>query len=80
MTGLLDSIFNNLEEKNLDRNQIIDYIRYLDEIIAGGLPYEKEIAYQRIKLKLSKRLHELNKEQINFYRKNKEEKGKKEES
>lgn len=71
MTGLLDYIFYNIEERNLDRSQIEEYIRYLDEIIEGGLPTDKELVYQAIKLKLIKRLTELSQEQIKYYQKNK---------
>lgn len=67
MSGLLDYIFNNLDEKNLDRSQIIAYIRYLDELILDGLPLNQERAYQAIKLKLTKRLAELDHDQIKFY-------------
>jgi hypothetical protein len=72
MTGLLDHIFHNLEGRNLDRSQIADYIRYLDELILGGLPLDKELAYQAIKLWLVKRLNALNRDQIKFYPGNKE--------
>jgi len=78
MTGLLDYIFRDIEEKNLDREQIIAYIRYLDEIILDGLPIAKELEYQAIKLKLLKRMNELHQEQIQFYPSNKEDKGRKE--
>lgn len=74
MTGLLDYIFHNIEERNLDRSQIEDYIRYLDELIEGGLPMDKEVTYQAIKLKLIKRLNELNRDQMKFYPGNKEDK------
>ena len=63
---LLDHIFYNLEERDLDRSQIEDYIRYLDEIILQGLPSKKELAYQKIKLQLLKRLNRLNQEPILF--------------
>ena len=78
MMGLLDYIFRDIEEKNLDREQIIAYIRYLDEIILDGLPIAKELEYQAIKLKLLKRMNELHQEQIQFYLSNKEDKGRKE--
>jgi hypothetical protein len=74
MTGLLDHIFHNLEERNLGRSQIVDYIGYLDELILGGLLLDKELEYQAIKLRLVKRLNELNRDQIKFYPGNKEDK------
>lgn len=74
MRGLLDYVFYNLEERDLDRSQIAAYIRYLDEILLQGLSPEKELAYQTIKLQLLKRLNELNQEQIQFYRKEEEDK------
>jgi hypothetical protein len=77
MTGLLDYIFRNLEEKELDKEQIIAYIRYLDEINLNGLPIEKELEYQTIKLKLLKRMNTLHQEQIRFYLPNQEGQGKK---
>lgn len=70
MTGLLDYIFHNVEERDLNRSQIEEYIRYLEELIEGGLPLDKELAYQDIKLKLIKRLSALNQEQIKYYQKN----------
>ena len=70
MTGLLDYIFYNIDERNLERSRIVDYIRYLDELIEGGLPMYKELDYQAIKLTLIKRLSELNQEQIKYYLKN----------
>jgi len=69
MTGLLDYIFSNIEEKDLDRAQIVAYVRFLDEIILQGLPLEKELHYQAIKLKLISRMNALNQEQMKFYRK-----------
>ena len=74
MAGLLDYIFSNLEEKNLDRSQVTAYIRYLDEIILQGLPLEKELAFQKIKLQLLKRFNQLNQKQIQFDRSSKKEK------
>ena len=74
MVGLLDYIFSNLEEKNLNRSQVEAYIRYLDEIILHGLSLEKELAFQKIKLQLLQRIHQLNQEQIHFYRSGKKEK------
>jgi hypothetical protein len=74
MTGPLDHIFYNLDEKSLDRSQIEAYVRYLDAIILGGLTLTKELAYQAIKLKLLKRLNALNQDQIKFYPYNKEDK------
>ncbi len=68
MAGLLDYIFSNLEERNLNRSQVEAYIRYLDEIILHGLPLEKELAFQKIKLQLLQRIHQLNREQIRFCR------------
>lgn len=62
MEGLLDDIFSNLEEKNLNRIQVEAYIRYLDEIILHGLSLDKELAFQKIKLQLLKRMHQLNQE------------------
>ncbi|QMU29756.1 hypothetical protein [Adhaeribacter radiodurans] len=67
MARLLDYIFSNLEEKNLNRSQVEAYIRYLDEIILQGLPLEKDLAFQKIKLQLLNRLHQLNQQQIQFY-------------
>ena len=68
MAGLLDYIFYNLEERELDRGQIEGYIRYLDEIILQGLSLEKEQTYQTFKLQLLKRLNKLNQKQIQFLR------------
>ena len=74
MTGLLDHIFSRIEDKDLDRAQIIAYVQYLDEIIFDGLPLEKEQEYQAIKFKLTSRINALNQEQIKFYNKEKEDK------
>jgi hypothetical protein len=71
MPALLDYIFHNLEERNLEKSKIKAYLRYLDELIRHGLPLNKEVTCQRIRLKLIRRLNELNQEQINFYRKDK---------
>ena len=79
MTRFLDFIFSNLEEKELDRSQIVAYIRYLDELTADGLPIEKELFYQGVKLQLTKRLNDLNQQQIQYYQQNKADKGRKEE-
>jgi hypothetical protein len=79
MTRLLDFIFSNLEEKELDRSQMVAYIRYLDELIADGLPIEKELFYQGVKLQLTKRLNDLNQQQVQYYQQNKADKGRKEE-
>ena len=79
MTRILDFIFSNLEEKELDRSQMVAYIRYLDELTAAGLQLEKELLYQGVKLQLTKRLNDLNQQQIQYYQQNKEDKGRKEE-
>ena len=79
MTRILDFIFSNLEEKELDRSQIVAYIRYLDELTADGLPIEKELFYQGVKLQLTKRLNDLNQQQIQYYQQYKANKGRKEE-
>ena len=63
---LLDHIFYNLQKRDLDRSQIEDYVRYLDEIILQGLPLKKELAYQTIKLQLLKKLNKLNQEPVLF--------------
>jgi hypothetical protein len=60
----LGDTFYNIDEIKLDRSQIGGFIRYLDELIEGGLPIEKELGYQAIKLKLTKRLNEMNLAQI----------------
>ena len=70
MTGNLEHIYSNLQEKELDRTQIIAYVRYLDELIRNGLTMEKELAYQGIKLRLFRRMNALNEQQIKFYPKN----------
>ena len=70
MRGLLDYIFNNIEERNLDQTRITAYIRYLYEIILNGLPIEKELEYHAIKLRLLKRISDLNQQQVKFYLKN----------
>jgi hypothetical protein len=44
-----------------------EIIRYLDELILGGLPLDKELNYQVIKLRLVKRLTEIAHDQIKFY-------------
>jgi hypothetical protein len=64
----------NLEERNLERSRIVDYIRYLNEPIPGGLPLDEELACQAIKRKLLKRLNALNRYQIKFNLDNKEDK------
>jgi GTP-dependent phosphoenolpyruvate carboxykinase len=79
MTRILDFIFSNLEEKALDRSQMVAYIRYLEELIADGLPIEKELFYQGVKLQLTKRLNDLNQQQVQYYQQNKADKGRKEE-
>ena len=72
MTVLLDHIFKNLEATELDRAQIVAYVRYLDELIRNDLPMEKELEYQAIKLRLFSRMNGLNREQLKFYRQDKE--------
>ena len=51
-------LWNNstLANRNSDGNLFLAYVLYLDELILRGLPPDKEIAYQTIKLKLRKRL------------------------
>lgn len=68
MARLIDSIFSIPEESNLDRSQVEAYIRSLDEIILQGLPLDKELALQKIKLKLLKRLNQLIQDLIPFNR------------
>ncbi|RDC58665.1 hypothetical protein AHMF7616_05346 [Adhaeribacter pallidiroseus] len=60
MAGLLDYIFSHLEDNNLNRSQVEAYLRYLDEIMLQGLPPDKEIAFQKIRLQLLRRMHQLN--------------------
>ena len=74
MTGLFDYMFQDIEKRNLDKTEIRAYIRYLDELILGGLPLGKELEFQAIKLKLIKRMNALNQDQIKFYTKDKEDK------
>ena len=58
---------------------MVAYIRYLEELIAAGLPIEKELLYQGVKLQLTKRLNDLNQQQVQYYQQNKADKGRKEE-
>ena len=58
---------------------MVAYIRYLEELIADGLPIEKELFYQGVKLQLTKRLNDLNQQQVQYYQQNKADKGRKEE-
>jgi hypothetical protein len=71
MTGLAGYIFQDFDEKSLDRNEVLHRLMYLDEKIEQGLPMQKELEYQAIKLRLLKRLRELIREQITSIEKHK---------
>lgn len=74
MQKLLDHIFYNLEERDLDRSQIESYIRYLDELMLHSLPLEKQVNYHNIKLKLLHRLNKLNRGPSHFFEPSKKKK------
>lgn len=59
MARLLDRIFQSVVEKNLNKSQLEAYFLYLDELIAGGLSVNKELAYQNLKLQLLKKRYDL---------------------
>ena len=71
MTGLPGNIFQDSDEESLDKNEILHRLKNLDERIEQGLPIQKELEYQAIKLRLLKRLSELVREQITYIEKHK---------
>ena len=56
MMGLLDAIFSTLEAKNLDRQQLIQQLAYLNEILPQIATEEERTKYFGIKISLHKRL------------------------
>jgi hypothetical protein len=68
MTGLLDHIFHNLEERKLDRSQIADYFGIRMNLYSVAYHWIKSWPTRR----LVKRLNALNRDQIKFYPGNKE--------
>jgi hypothetical protein len=63
--GLLDFIFLNLEEKHLNRKQVVDYLLYLKEIITPNMSAPDRAKYQALQVKLNNWLVQLDKETPN---------------
>lgn len=59
--GLLDYIFNRVEIDTLNRQEVKEYLAYLNEIITQDMSAEDKVKFLRCKVKLNERLVELDK-------------------
>ncbi|MGV3589006.1 MAG: hypothetical protein ACO1OF_18525 [Adhaeribacter sp.] len=59
MLGLLDFIFSNIDTQPLNRQEVLDHMHYLDEIITPGMPIPQQVKYYGYKIKLGRKLLEL---------------------
>jgi hypothetical protein len=57
--GLLDFIFQNLEVKRLKRNEVLEHLVYLNEIITPKMSAPDQVKYLGVKVQLNKRLIQL---------------------
>ncbi len=65
-TGLLDYIFKSAEIPTLNRQEVLDYLRYLNEIITKDMSTDDQVKFLATKVKLNNRLLELDKEISNL--------------
>ena len=63
MAGLLDYIFTNLDQRQLTRQEILAHLCYLNEIITPEMSVEDQVKYLGYKIKLGRKLTELDKRQ-----------------
>ncbi|PSR57058.1 hypothetical protein AHMF7605_28030 [Adhaeribacter arboris] len=61
-SGLLDFIFGSLEVHKLNRKEVTDYLKYLNEIITKDMAPDDQIKFLACKVKLNNRLIQLDKE------------------
>ncbi len=59
---LLDYIFSNLNTETLSRKEVIDYLRYLEEIITTDMKPDDQMNFLACKVKLNKRMITLDKQ------------------
>jgi hypothetical protein len=63
--GLLDYIFQNLDVRTLNRNEVHDHLNYLNEIITPDMSVPDQVKFLALKVRLNDRLIQL--DRINFY-------------
>jgi hypothetical protein len=59
--GLLDFIFQGLEVQRLKRNEVLEHLVYLNEIITPKMSAPDQVKYLGVKVQLNKRLVQLDK-------------------
>ena len=63
--GLIDWIFQNVDPKTLDRHEVLNYLKYLNEITGQETSIDRIVKYFSYKISLEQRLVQLDKELFN---------------
>jgi len=63
--GLIDWIFQNVDPKTLDRPEVLNYLKYLNEITGQETSIDRIVKYFSYKISLEQRLVQLDKELFN---------------
>ena len=61
-TGLLDYIFSQVDIKTLNRQQVKEYLVYLNEIINNKMSEDDQVKFLKCKVDLNNRLVDLDKQ------------------
>lgn len=64
MAGLLDTIFGNINEQQLTRQEVLEHLQYLNEIITPNMSIPHQVKYYSYKIKLGRMLLELDKASV----------------
>ncbi len=64
-TGLLDYIFTEIDIKALNRQEVKEYLVYLNEIISKDMSAADKVKFLKCKVNLNDRLIELDKLDVN---------------
>ncbi len=67
--GLIDWIFQNLDSNKLNRSEILNYLKYLNEITRQERSVDRIVKYCSYKVSLEKRLVQLDQDILNSFRK-----------
>lgn len=63
-SGLLDYIFNSVDINKLNRQEVKEYLSYLNEIINNKMSPDDRIKFLKCKVNLNDRLVELDKQNL----------------
>ena len=66
MANLLDHIFEKLDLQHLNRAEVAEHLRYLEEIIIPTMPVSDQVKFLAYKVRLNRRLVQLDKSGYNF--------------